>query len=211
MKKPLFTLLFTLITFVSFTQKDITPLTIGSLMPHQNHMLSGIDGKKVETKSLMGEKGLVVIFSCNTCPFVVGSEKFSGWEKDYNGLYELAAKLGFNLVLVNSNEAKRDKGDSLEDMKSHAAKMNYKMGYYLDVNHILADSFGAKTTPHVFFFNKDFKLVYTGSIDNQMEQNKKSHINFLQKAMTVVHKGKKVKKASTTPIGCSIKRVVPGK
>lgn len=206
MKNFIFTTVLTLFTFSSFGQKDITPLAIGSVMPEQNHLLTGTDGKSIETKSLMGEKGLVVIFSCNTCPFVVGGDKFIGWEKDYNLLHELAAKLGINLVLVNSNEDKRDKGDSLDDMAARATRLQYKMGYYLDKNHVLADAFGAKTTPHVFFFNKDFKLVYSGSIDNQMEQNKKRHTDYLKNAMSAVAKGKKVKLSSTPPIGCSIKR-----
>jgi len=201
------TFLITALSMSTLAQKDITPLAVGTVMPAQEHTLIGTDGKSVETKSLMGSKGLIVIFSCNTCPFVVGGDKFAGWEKDYNGLYDIASKLGFNLVLVNSNEAKRDKGDSFDDMKEHAVKMNYKMGYYLDMNHILADAFGAKTTPHVFFFNKDFKLVYTGSIDNQMEQNKKKHADYLKNAMGVVSKGKSVKMSSTPPIGCSIKRI----
>lgn len=202
---------FAFFAFHTFSQKEITPLAIGSTMPQQNHVLQSIEGNSVETKELMGEKGVIIIFSCNTCPFVVGGEKFAGWEKDYNRLYEMATKLGFNLVLINSNESKRDKGDSLDDMKMHAAKMSYKMKYLLDKNHVLADAFGAKTTPHVFFFNKDFKLVYTGSIDNQMEQNKKRHTDYLQNAMNVVNKGKKVKLSSTPPIGCSIKRLAPAK
>jgi hypothetical protein len=189
-----------------FSQKEITPLSIGTVMPEQNHKLLSIDGASVETKSLMGEKGLVVIFSCNTCPFVVGGEKFAGWEKDYNMLFDFAAKLGFNLVLINSNEDKREKGDSIEDMKVRATRLNYKMGYFLDKNHVLADAFGGKTTPHVFVFNKEFKLVYTGSIDNQMEQNKKRHTDYLKNALTASNKGKKVKMSTTPPIGCSIKR-----
>lgn len=211
MKNYIFIAIMSLLSASSFAQKEITPLSIGSDMPQQNHPLIGIDGKTVETKNLMGQNGLIIIFSCNTCPFVVGGDKFAGWEKDYNGLHELASKLGYNLVLVNSNEAKRDKGDSMDDMKEHATKMGYKMGYYLDMNHVLADAFGAKTTPHVFFFNKQFKLVYTGSIDNQMEQNKKGHTDYLKTAMNAVVKGKKVKITSTPPIGCSIKRIGAGK
>lgn len=211
MKNIILSTAISLLTLTSFSQKEITPLSIGSVMPQQDHKLQSIDGLFVETKSLMGTKGLIIIFSCNTCPFVVGGDKFAGWEKDYNNLHAMAAKLGFNLVLVNSNESKRDKGDSLEDMKSHATKMSYKMGYFLDKNHVLADAFGGKTTPHVFFFDKDFKLVYTGSIDNQMEQNKKRHTDYLLNAMKAVSKGKAVKINSTPPIGCSIKRVSAGK
>jgi thioredoxin-related protein len=207
MNNYIFNAFLLLLSLSSMAQREITPLSVGSDMPQQNHPLIGIDGKTIETKDLMGQNGLIIIFSCNTCPFVVGGNKFEGWEKDYNGLYELASKLGFNLVLVNSNEAKRDKGDSIDDMKERAAKMGYKMDYYLDMKHVLADAFGAKTTPHVFFFNKEFKLVYTGSIDNQMEQYKKVHKDYLKDAMNAVAKGKNVKINSTPPIGCSIKRI----
>jgi thioredoxin-related protein len=196
-----------LFSFVGFAQNEIKPLSVGTVMPLQDQELRNIEDKSAKLKDLMGEKGLIFIFTSNTCPFVVGGKNFEGWEKSYNGLYELAQKLGFNLVLLNSNEAKRDNGDGLVDMKKRAAEMSYKMPYFYDGNSLVANAFGAKTTPHVFFFNKEYKLVYTGSIDNQMEQNKKRHTDYLIDAMNIVSKGKKVKMSSTPPIGCSIKRV----
>ena len=71
--------------------------------------------------------------------FVVGNEDFEGWEKQYNDLYDAAEKNGLGLVLINSNEAKRDGDDSLEEMKLHAAKVNYKMPYLVDENSKLSD------------------------------------------------------------------------
>lgn len=202
----IFTLL-SIFNFSLFAQTEITPISVGTTMPLQDQELRSIAGTSAKLKDMMGDKGLIIIFTSNSCPFVVGGKNFEGWEKSYNGLYEMAARLGFNLVLLNANEAKRDSGDGLEDMKKRAAEMSYKMPYYYDGNSLVANAFGAKTTPHVFFFNKEFKLVYTGSIDNQMEQNKKRHTDYLINAMTVVNKGKKVKMSSTPPIGCSIKRV----
>lgn len=199
--------LLSIFNFSLFAQTEITPISVGTTMPLQDQELRSIAGTSAKLKDMMGDKGLIIIFTSNSCPFVVGGKNFEGWEKSYNGLYEMAARLGFNLVLLNANEAKRDSGDGLEDMKKRAAEMSYKMPYYYDGNSLVANAFGAKTTPHVFFFNKEFKLVYTGSIDNQMEQNKKRHTDYLINAMTVVNKGKKVKMSSTPPIGCSIKRV----
>jgi thioredoxin-related protein len=207
MNTKIYTLFIALFSFLSFAQTEIKPLSIGAIMPLQDQVLQNIDDKNTMLKDLMGEKGLIIIFSCNTCPFVVGGKNFEGWEKAYNGLHDIATKLGFNLVLLNSNEAKREQGDSMDDMKKRAAEMSYKMPYLYDKNSLVANAFGAKTTPHVFFFSKDYKLAYTGSIDNQMEQNKKRHTDYLINAMNVVSKGKKVKLSSTPPIGCSIKRV----
>jgi thioredoxin-related protein len=207
MKTSISTLFIAFFSFVSFAQSEIKPLQIGAIMPLQDQELRNTDDKSSKLKDMMGEKGLIIIFSCNSCPFVVGGKNFEGWEKAYNGLYEMASALGFNLVLLNSNEAKRDSGDNLDDMKKRAAEKGYKMPYYYDGQSLVANAFGAKTTPHVFFFNKEYKLVYTGSIDNQMEQNKKRHTDYLINAMNAVHKGKKVKLNSTPPIGCSIKRV----
>jgi len=114
-------------SLISLAQGEIKPLQVGTTMPLQDQELRSTDNKSAKLKDMMGEKGLIIIFSCNTCPFVVGGKSFEGWEKAYNGLYDMAAKLGFNLVLLNSNEAKRDNGDNLEDMKKRAAEMAYKM------------------------------------------------------------------------------------
>ena len=63
-------------------------------------------------KDIKKENGLIVIFSCNTCPFVVGTEDFPGWENQYNPLYNMALKANIGFVLVNSNQGKRAGVDS---------------------------------------------------------------------------------------------------
>ena len=83
-------------------------------------------------------------------------------------------------VLINSNEAKRDGVDSFEEMTKHAQKNNYSMSYLLDENSELANFLKAKTTPHVFFFDGSFRLIYTGSIDNIWDGKRKKDISFLK-------------------------------
>ncbi len=80
------------------------------------------------------------------------------------------------------------------------------MPYVLDKNSELANSFGAKTTPHVFFFDRNLKLIYTGSIDNSFEDKRKSDVPYLINAIDSYSKGKKIKVKSSSPKGCSIKR-----
>ena len=109
--------------------------------------------------------------------------------------------------MINSNEAKRENGESLTDIAQRRSLKNFNMPYLLDKNSELANAFGAKTTPHVFFFDKDFKLIFSGSIDNSFEDKRKKEIPFLINAIEKHASGKKIKPNATSPKGCSIKRL----
>lgn len=189
--------------------QEITTIALGTACPMPDAKMKNIDGKELSLNDSKGDNGLLVIFSCNTCPFVVGDgEKSEGWEGRYNGVYEKALQQKVNTVLVNSNFAKRDKGDSFEDMVKHAADKGYKMPYLLDNESALANAFGARTTPHVFLFDKNMKLVYRGSIDDNVSSANAVKEKYLEKALTSLGSGKKIKKNDTKAIGCSIKRKV---
>lgn len=168
--------------------------------------MASTNGGKVSLLDMNGEKGLLVIFSCNTCPFVIGGRDFPGWEKDYNSIYDKAKDIGLNTVLINSNEAKRKDGDGMKDMQARAKEKEYKMNYLLDKNHQLADAFGAKTTPHIFLFDADLKLIFMGAIDNSWNPSIKEKEDYLMQAFTSFAANEKIKNATTAPKGCSIKR-----
>ena len=125
-------------------------LKFGEKITLTDKPLKNIDNTSVTLDDLKKENGLIIIFSCNTCPFVVGNEDFEGWEKQYNEIHSKAIEKGLGLVLINSNEGKRDGDDSFEEMEIHAKKVGYKMPYLVDENSELANAYGAKTTPHVF-------------------------------------------------------------
>jgi hypothetical protein len=169
-----------------------------------------LQSTKGETTSLNDSKkenGLLVIFSCNTCPFVVGTEDFPGWERQYNTLYDLADSLKIGMILVNSNEGKRQGADSYDEMLKHAEQQQYKMPYVVDVNSTMANIFGAKTTPHVFLLNADMELVYMGSIDNIWDKDRKADVPYLKMALKELASHKKIKTNTTAPKGCGIKRI----
>ena len=183
-------------------------LEIGAKAPMPDAQMDGIDGARHSLASLAGENGLAVVFSCNTCPFVVGGNGTEGWEGRYPAVHKEASKLGVGMVLVNSNTARRDAGDNLQDMRARAKDHGLKgIPYVLDEESKLADAFGAKTTPHVFLFNKNMELVYKGAIDDNVGNANEVKEHYLSNAMTALSNGKKIKKDSTRPIGCSIKRV----
>ena len=205
MKASIF-LLFLIITQLSFGQ--FTTLTVGQDAPLRDHQLASTTGELLTLNALKKE-GLIVIFTSNTCPFVVGFNDgtFGGWENSYNSIYQKASAANINVVLVNSNEAKRDGGESMADMIQRKSDKGFSMSYLLDKGSELANAFGAKTTPHVFFFDRNLKLIYTGSIDNSFEDKRKKDIPYLLNAIDAYSNEKKIKTKSTSPKGCSIKRL----
>ncbi|MFM1932922.1 MAG: hypothetical protein RL226_2225 [Bacteroidota bacterium] len=183
-------------------------LEIGQQAPSTDHKMTGLDGKAQTLQTLKQENGLLVIFSCNTCPFVVGrGEQSQGWENRYNALHALASSSGVGMVLVNSNEAKRTGDDSLEAMREHAKDQGYTMPYVVDHNHVLADAFDARTTPHVYLFNGNMELVYKGAIDDNVDNASEVKENYLQNAIRQMTSGRAIDVSTTKPLGCSIKRV----
>ena len=205
MLKVFFYTLFSLFIY-SFSWSQ-TP--IGSLLKNPKTTFKNANGPSTSLVQEMKKNGLIIVFSCNTCPFVVGSKHFPGWEKQYNDLFDTSLKNDIGFVLMNSNEAKRQGDDAFEKMESHAKENNYKMGYLLDENSILANELLAKTTPHVFCYNARWELVSSGSIDNIWDGKRKKEHHYLKDAINSHLNSKKIKPASTPPKGCSIKRVKP--
>lgn len=197
---------FFLLFFCTFSWSQVP---LGSLLKSPNTVFKNANGPNSSLMQESKQNGLIVVFSCNTCPFVVGSNHFPGWEKQYNDLFNTAIKNKIGFVLINSNEAKRQGDDAFEKMESHAKENNYKMGYFLDENSSLANDLLAKTTPHVFFYNAKFELIYTGSIDNIWDGKRKKERYYLKDAINSHVNSKKIKPASTPPKGCSIKRSTP--
>ncbi|MFM7664037.1 MAG: redoxin domain-containing protein [Bacteroidota bacterium] len=182
-------------------------LSVRAKAPLQNLALKNIDETTLTLYQAVKKKGLVVVFSCNSCPFVVGSDDFPGWEKQYDSLYKAAQANEIGFILVNSNEGKRNQADSFEEMKKHALEQAYSMPYLLDTESKLADAFGARTTPHVYFFDENLSLIYTGSIDNSWDKSRKQEEPYLFNAFYAKANHKKIKPHTTEPKGCGIKRV----
>jgi peroxiredoxin len=195
------TLLVTLMAVMSTVFFEMDQLNVGDKAPKAEMKMMGIDGKSVSLKDLKKENGICVIFSCNTCPWVVA------WEDRYNELYKEFANQGVGFVLVNSNEAKRAGDDSMAKMKEHAKEIGYfNFAYVVDEKSVLADAFGATKTPDVFLFNGNMELVYQGAIDDNSKDKNAVEEPYLKKAVEAMVAGKPVDPSETKALGCSIKR-----
>ena len=177
------------------------PIAIGSSLPEANKKMKDISGKEVSFKDAMKKNGLLVMFSCNTCPVV---KKYQSRTLE-TGKFAAANEIG--VVLLNSNEATRNDGDSYNDMKEYGKDQGYPFSYVIDNNSAMANAFGATRTPEVFLFDKNGKLVYHGAIDdnaNGADGVKRKHAKIAIEEMVA---GKNISTTKTRFVGCGIKRL----
>jgi thioredoxin-related protein len=200
-KLVLATLLVGGLSLVAFKTITDGELPIGSSMPKADVKLVDVSGKEVTLKSATKEKGLLVMFTCNTCPYVI---KNQGRTKE---ICEYAASKGIGVILLNSNEGNRGGADSMEEMKAYAKDQNYAWFYAVDRNNEIADAFGANRTPECYLFDKSGKLVYHGAIDDNPGNNSKVNRKHLQQAIDESVSGKEISVKTSKSVGCSIKRI----
>ena len=190
-----------LVSGTSIVAQDIQQLPLGSTLPLGDVQMEDISGRNLSLNEVKGDNGLLVIFSCNTCPWVIK------WEDRYPVVQELATVNDIGIILLNPNEDYRDKGDGMEDMILHAEKAGYNLPYVLDKNHRVADAFGASRTPHVYLFNAEDKLVYVGAIDDNANSAADVEEFYLEDAIEQLSAGQAITRSSTKSIGCTIKRL----
>lgn len=175
-------------------------LPIGAELPKADLVLKDVSGKSITLKDARKKNGLLVMFSCNTCPTVIANQQRTAV------IAELALAQNIGVILLNSNEDNRNGADSPEAMKKYADNNKYNWYYAIDKNSELADAFGATRTPECFLFDKNGKLVYHGAIDDNPQDQLNTRRQHLKEAITEMNAGKPVSIAETKSIGCNIKR-----
>jgi peroxiredoxin len=187
------------ISIASFAQ-SFTPIAIGSSVPMNDVKLKDVSGKEISLKDAAGKNGLLVMFSCNTCPYVIKNQDRT------KEICEYAKANGYGVIIINSNEDLRSNEDSYDAMQKYAAEQGYKWNYVVDTDSKLANAFGATRTPENFLFNADGKLVYHGAIDDNPSDPSDVKEQFLRTALNENAAGKEVTKKESKSVGCSIKR-----
>lgn len=201
MKKMLFTALPVAAIAVMALRPVGDPLPLGSPIPSPETKMKDISGKEVSLQDAKTSKGLFVMFSCNTCPYVVKNQGRT------NEACKYAQDKGIGVAILNSNEGKRNEDDSYADMKAYAKEQGYNWYYLVDNNSALADAFGANRTPECYLFDGNGKLVYHGAIDDNPSDAKAVSRKHLIAAMDEMNAGKDVSVKESKSVGCTIKRL----
>lgn len=179
----------------------VADLSIGAPIPSPELKMKDVSGKEVSFKDSKRENGLLVMFSCNTCPVVVKNQDRT------HDICKTALDKNVGVILLNSNEATRNDGESLSDMQAYAKQQGFKWNYAVDKNSVMADAFGAMRTPECFLFDKDLKLVYHGAIDDNPNNRSAVGRKHLEEAINEMLSGKTVSVKTTRSVGCGIKRL----
>jgi hypothetical protein len=178
----------------------LTLVSIGDKAPSPDTKMKDISGKSLSFNDVKKKNGLLVVFSCNTCPWVIKNQQVA--TEGYG--YALSKEVG--VIVLNSNEGQRDAADSKDAMAEYAKDQNYRWPYVIDENSIMANAFGAKVTPECYLFDKDMKLVYHGAITDNPKTPSESTRDHLKVAIDELVSGKTVSMSTSKAMGCGIKR-----
>ena len=161
--------------------------------------LKATDGKQYSLSDFSDAQTLVIFFTCNHCPFVIGSDEQTR---------ETALKFqsnGVKFVAINSNSPKTHPNDDFDHMVQRMDEHKFPWPYLYDSTQEVAKAYGALRTPHFYIFNKDRTLVYTGRAIDTPRDASHLTINDLDNALSDIAAGNPIATPMTNPIGCNVK------
>lgn len=172
-------------------------LSLGSNPP--DFQLLSTDGKTCSLDTFADARVLVIFFTCNHCPYVLGSDEVT------RATAEKFAERGVSFVAINANSKDTYIEDDYAHMVTRMAEKRFPWKYLRDESQETALAYGALRTPHFFVFDKERRLVYSGrGVDNPRDVSKMT-VNDLDRALDEVTSGRPVTVPLTNPIGCNVK------
>ncbi len=172
-------------------------LEIGKKAPHFE--LPATDGKRYSLDSFKDSRYLVVFFTCNHCPYVLGSDEIT------RATANKYSSKGVSFVGINSNSKNTYAEDDFDHMVARMKEYKFPWVYLYDESQEVALSYGALRTPHFYVFNEDRKLVYTGRAVDSPRDASRITVNELDIVLGKLTSGKPLSYSVTNPIGCNIK------
>lgn len=161
--------------------------------------LPGVDGKTRSLDSFADAEILVVVFTCNHCPYAQASEdRLIAIQEDYRDD-------GVQLVAINPNDDEKYPDDSFDKMKERAAAKGFNFPYLRDESQEVARAYDAACTPDVFVFDRERKLLYNGRVDDNWQQPDKVTRHDLREVLDAALRGRTVDFEHVPSMGCSIK------
>lgn len=165
--------------------------------------LENIDGKTVSLADYTDNKGFIVVFTCNTCPYA------KMYEQRIMELDTKYASKGFPVIAINPNDVDQQPGDSMGEMKKRAKDKGYTFPYLRDDSQQVASSYGATKTPHVYVLNEEaagkYKIEFIGAIDDSPRDASDVEKTYVEDAVDALLAGDKPAVTGARAIGCTIK------
>lgn len=161
--------------------------------------LPGVDGQDHSLDNLKGEKGTVIVFTCNHCPYAQAA-----WPLLIKLAKEYKNK-GINFIGINPNDDKQYPQDSFEMMKKYADEWGINFPYLRDESQEVAKAYKAQCTPDIYVFDKHLKLFYHGRINDNWQNPDKVKREDLKEALERLLAGKQPPSDQIPSMGCSIK------
>ena len=172
-------------------------LQLGKKAP--DFKVEATDGKTYSLADFVQAKALVVFFTCNHCPFVIGSDEVT------RKTVERFRDQGVAFIGINSNSEKTHPEDDFAHMVERITTHHFPWVYARDKSQAAARAYGALRTPHFFVFDQERKLVYTGRGVDNPRNTAQMTVNDLERALDDLMAGRQVRTPLTNPIGCNVK------
>ena len=199
MKAP-FLPLVTLVAFMLLTMSAATPQAYHVGDVAEDFSLKDVTGDTVSLLDYSNEKGVIVIFTCNHCPFA------QLYEQRIIDLHRTFAPLGFPVVAINPNSPIIVPEDSFDKMQERSRLKHYPFAYLFDEYQTVYPKFGATRTPHVFILDANRVVRYIGAIDNNPEAPSTTTQRWVENAVNALIRGEVPNPASTKSVGCTVKK-----
>jgi len=164
--------------------------------------LKNVDGTTVSLSDYSDQKGVILVFTCNPCPFA------KAYEQRIIQLHKVFADQGYPVVAINPNDDEISPEDTFEKMKTRASDKDYPFPYLKDETQEVYKAYGASRTPHIYLLeNKGgkFKVAYIGAIDDNAMDAASVTKSFVTDAIGALNSGSKPNPVTTKAIGCTIK------
>lgn len=161
--------------------------------------LHATDGRKYSLTDFDEDRYLVIFFTCNHCPYVIGSDEVT------RATAEKYRDKGVKFVGINSNSEHTYEEDSFPNMVKRMEKYRFPWIYLYDKDQSIAKEYGALRTPHFYVFNEERTLVYTGRGVDSPRDTSRMAVNDLDRALDELTSGKPISVPVTNPIGCNVK------
>jgi peroxiredoxin len=160
--------------------------------------LPGVDGRNHTLEEYGDAPVLVLVQSCNHCPYVLA------WEGRINALAKDYTERGVRIVAVSSNDADAYPADSFDAMVEHAGEAGYVFDYLYDESQDVARALGSERTPEAFVFDADRRLVYHGAVDDDRDESAVT-AQYLRDGIEAALSGEAPEVGDTPPVGCTVK------